>query len=123
MNILQHLKKIPFSAKDYLIEIVTVFLIFGIVLLFNLSNADITKPETEIKAPARKEKAVSYVSPGFEKERLSCFQYLAICEKSCDLRGGLWKFACLGENFVSLSQYPKAPYKCSCSDDMEVSAQ
>ncbi len=44
---------------------------------------------------------------------LSCKQYLEICDSSCNHRGGMFRFVCLGKDFnPDLDRY-----RCQCGDE------
>lgn len=44
----------------------------------------------------------------------SCREYLAICERSCGERGGMFKFQCIGKDFQPFKDH----FRCFCSDDL-----
>ena len=44
----------------------------------------------------------------------SCRQYLTVCEKSCNERGSLFKFQCIGQEFQPYEEH----FRCQCSDDV-----
>jgi hypothetical protein len=51
--------------------------------------------------------------PQRTKPSLSCGEYLHICESSCNRRGDMYRFLCLGPDFTQgLEQY-----RCQCGDD------
>jgi len=43
----------------------------------------------------------------------SCRQYLTVCEKSCNDRGSLFKFQCIGQEFQPFDEH----FRCQCGDD------
>ncbi len=44
----------------------------------------------------------------------SCREYLAICERSCEHRGDMFKFQCIGKDFQPFQNH----FRCQCADDL-----
>ena len=105
MNTISVLRKLPEIICDYCIEIFTILFICLVVLLFHLSEA----------AENKDTKSKQYVEQiGKPINELKCEEYLKFCRASCGLRGGMYKFVCLGENFP----LNRTRYNCACSDDL-----
>ncbi len=43
-----------------------------------------------------------------------CREYLAICERSCEHRGDMFKFQCIGKEFQPFQNH----FRCQCADDL-----
>ena len=44
----------------------------------------------------------------------SCLEYLSICELSCNNRGGMFKFRCIGRDFQPFQDH----FSCICADQI-----
>nr|WP_321467340.1 hypothetical protein [uncultured Desulfobulbus sp.] len=45
----------------------------------------------------------------------SCREYLSICERSCEYRGSMFKFQCIGQEFQPYQDH----FRCQCADDLQ----
>nr|WP_321467271.1 hypothetical protein [uncultured Desulfobulbus sp.] len=49
-----------------------------------------------------------------KRELKSCREYLSICERSCEYRGSMFKFQCIGQEFQPYQDH----FRCQCADDL-----
>ncbi len=102
-----------------------------ILLLLLLGTAYAKESSTSVSQPATAPKPASvqkttvpqhYTVPRVAKtdtplrarQPKSCQEYLAICERSCQDRGTMFKFQCIGKDFQPFQNH----FRCQCADDL-----
>ncbi len=99
-----------------------------ILLLLLLGTAHAEESPAPKPAPVQKSTTVlqHYTVPRVAKtdtplrarQPKSCREYLTICERSCQDRGTMFRFQCIGKEFQPFQNH----FRCQCADDLNQGA-
>lgn len=71
------------------------------------------KPSDSPVMPGEFPYARHYSAKERVRESKSCREYLSICERSCQDRGKMLRFSCIGQDFQPFENH----YSCRCADE------
>ncbi len=115
-----------------IVSIASAFLFFSVGLYLahgeenQPSSATEAKPQALPPGPNQASKTATvpqhYTVPRIAKTDMplrarqskTCREYLAICERSCQHRGDMFKFQCIGKEFQPFQNH----FRCQCADDL-----